>query len=329
MQKKEDNNKILSIIVPVYNVDAYLKECIESLLNQKIKNYEIILIDDGSTDESGAICDQYDRKYEQIRVVHKSNGGLSSARNTGIMHAKGKYIGFVDGDDYVAPGMYESLIRIAENHSAQIVVCEYFNFFDQKEVKNIIEAEERKKDNIHVYNREEAIKEFFIRNISESVCTNIYMADLWKNCKFVEGEINEDTNVVYELLASAKKTVMLKKQFYGYRRRKGSITNSGYSDEFKIVKEHMHWLESDVKEKYPDLLPYMYHFWSVHYFCLLNAIVQDEKFEMYISDYQLYRKKFQKLIRYFVKWEKLHWKEYIIAFILITPINKILIKRKK
>ena len=327
--KQEDNNTILSIIVPVYNVEAYLENCIESLLNQKIDNYEIILIDDGSTDKSGEICDQYDEKYEQIKVIHKTNGGLSSARNTGIMYAEGKYIGFVDGDDYIAPQMYDNLIRIAKKYNAQIATCEYFSFFNPEEVQSTIEVEVRKKDRIHVYTNQEALKEFFIRNIPESVCTNIYLTDLWKNRRFVEGEITEDTTVVYELLASAEKTVMLEKQFYGYRRRTGSITNLGYSDEFKIVREHMSYLESDVKEKYPNLLPYMYHFWSVHYFCLLNAIVRNEKFEMYASDYQLYRKQFKKLIRYFVKWEKLCWKEYIIAFILITPFNKMLIKRKK
>lgn len=327
--KKNQNKLLLSIIVPVYNVELYLENCIESLLAQKLSAYEIILVDDGSTDSSGEICDRYNEKYKQIKVIHKKNGGLSSARNTGIECAQGKYIGFVDSDDYIAPQMYIELISLAEKNSAEIAVCDFFNFHDQADLIKAIDKEKKKKRKIAIYDTEAAVKALFVRNIPESVCTNIFLNIFWGKRRFVEGEINEDTNVLYELLASAEKTVMIKKHFYGYRRRKGSITNRGYSDEFKVVTKHMEYLEKDVRKVHPELLPYMYHFLSVHYFCLLIAISYDDKYGLYASDYQLYRKKLKKLFRYFIRWEKFRWKEYIIAFILIMPHSRRFIKMNK
>lgn len=111
MNNNKRQDTVLSIIVPVYNVEKYLKTCINSLLEQKLDAYEIILVDDGSTDSSGGICDEYAKKHEKIQVIHKKNGGLSSARNTGIENAVGKYIGFVDSDDYIMPEMYKNLIE--------------------------------------------------------------------------------------------------------------------------------------------------------------------------------------------------------------------------
>lgn len=102
---------LISIIVPIYNVELYLEKCIESIINQTYKNLEIILVDDGSTDSCGKICDEYAKKDNRIKVIHKINGGLSDARNKGMEIAKGKYIGFVDGDDYVASDMYETLYK--------------------------------------------------------------------------------------------------------------------------------------------------------------------------------------------------------------------------
>ena len=128
MQTENENKIMLSIIVPVYNVEKYLEDCIESLLNQTYKNYEIILVDDGSTDSSGKICDIVAESSSKIKVIHKENGGLSSARNTGLRVARGRYIGFVDSDDYILPTMYEKLIYSMSRYKAQIASCQYFTF---------------------------------------------------------------------------------------------------------------------------------------------------------------------------------------------------------
>ena len=113
----------ISVIVPVYNVEKYLRKCIESILNQTFREFELILVDDGSTDSSGKICDEYALKDSRIKVIHKENGGASSARNAGLDVAKGEYIGFVDSDDWIEMDMYGELYRLIKENNTDISVC--------------------------------------------------------------------------------------------------------------------------------------------------------------------------------------------------------------
>jgi glycosyltransferase involved in cell wall biosynthesis len=117
---------LISIIVPIYNIAEYASECIQSLINQTYKNIEIILVDDGSTDHSPAICDEFAEQDERIKVIHKRNGGLSDARNAGLDVATGEYIGFVDGDDWVDEDMYETLYHLIYEHQADISICTHY-----------------------------------------------------------------------------------------------------------------------------------------------------------------------------------------------------------
>ena len=119
----EKSNPFISIVVPIYNVEKYLKKCVESILNQTYKNFELILVDDGSPDRCGEICEDLKKKDLRIRVIHKENGGLSSARNAGIDVAKGEYIGFVDSDDYIEPFMYEKLVNAVVKDNCLLSVC--------------------------------------------------------------------------------------------------------------------------------------------------------------------------------------------------------------
>lgn len=174
MNNNKRQDTVLSIIVPVYNVEKYLKTCINSLLEQKLDAYEIILVDDGSTDSSGGICDEYAKKHEKIQVIHKKNDGLSSARNTGIENAVGKYIGFVDSDDYIMPEMYKNLIEVAKMCNAQMVMSRYFCFENQSDLEKISINLKEVKNKIRVYNTEDVLKEFFTRNIPK-VFARIYI----------------------------------------------------------------------------------------------------------------------------------------------------------
>ena len=119
----------ISIIVPVYNVEKYLSQCIESIINQNYKNIEIILVNDGSTDKSGDICDSYSLKDNRIKVIHKKNEGVSIARNTGLKVATGEYIAFVDGDDFVHEYIYTKLINIINNSKYDLVMCRFYRSF--------------------------------------------------------------------------------------------------------------------------------------------------------------------------------------------------------
>lgn len=123
---------VISVIVPIYNVEKYLPRCIESILNQSFKEFELILVDDGSSDNSGKICDIYAEKDERVKVIHKENGGVSSARNVGIKAVNGEYIGFVDPDDYIDREMYKNLYELCENNNCDIGICKLGREVDGK-----------------------------------------------------------------------------------------------------------------------------------------------------------------------------------------------------
>ncbi len=125
-------DKLISIIIPVYNVERYLRECIDSIIAQTYKNLEIILVDDGSSDKSGEICDEYSKKDSRIKVIHKKNGGLSDARNVALDIAKGDYIGFIDSDDYIEKDMFQILYNLAEEYNAEISSISFYKMLENK-----------------------------------------------------------------------------------------------------------------------------------------------------------------------------------------------------
>lgn len=329
MRNKNKNNIMLSIIVPVYNVEKYLEECVQSLLNQTYQDYEIILVDDGSTDSSGKICDMMAEHSSKIRVIHKENGGLSSARNAGLKAARGRYMGFVDSDDYILPTMYEKLIYVMRKYRAQIASCKHFDFCMNSTLKEKNADIKITQDQVKVCNKREIFKLLFTHRISESVWDKLYSADLLKDCHFAEGEINEDTSFVFHLLDKASKTVVIDQELYGYRTRQGSITKSGYSEKFRVVEPHLNEIKCSIVQRYPEMIPYLNHFYSIHYFCLLNSILHLEEPGQYLNDYRIYRKKFKQVFKYFYKWERRSIKESILGFFLISPLSLMYLKRKK
>lgn len=297
----------VSIIVPVYNIESYLPACVESLLAQTLKEIEIILVNDGSTDKSGSLCEAFAKKSSKVKVIHQRNQGLSAARNTGIRNAKGSYIGFVDGDDWVSPKMYERLYNGAVKNQAQLAICRYEEVFECPQEK-VTEGKER------ILTCKEAQKEFFLRKISESVCDKLFAADLWKNIVFPEGEINEDTEIVYQLIQNANKIVDIQRILYYYRKRDGSITRSGYSKKFCVVEKHLQSMERQVKQKNRDLIPYMKYFMGVHYYCLVLSIIKERKNRnIYGEDYIRYRKGFCRCYKEFMKWGTGKTKDRILA----------------
>ncbi|PWM78597.1 MAG: glycosyl transferase family 2 [Phascolarctobacterium sp.] len=253
------DNELLSVIVPVYNVEKYLKKCIESLLNQTYKNLEIILVDDGSTDSSGEICDEYAAMDNRIKVIHKENGGLSSARNAGIDISTGNYIGFVDGDDYIAEDMYEYLYknRVYEG----IVACgisdvnkfsiqKGFCDIDIKSFNNIKALEAYIDLQIQVYNYRKKTK----HNLTSSFCNKLFDRNLWKDIRFPVGYINEDNMIIIKLFMSANSVKSLPEAKYYYVQHLGSITQQKFNkNSFDLIKSRI-VQEEQIKEYYADLL---------------------------------------------------------------------------
>lgn len=219
----------LSIIVPVYNVEKYLKKCVESILCQTFSDYELILVDDGSTDNCPAICDEYARMDCRVRVIHKKNGGLSDARNAGLGIARGIYVGFVDSDDFIHPQMYEALMFLGEKSMADMVQCEFCKFFaDEEAVIKEIEVEEI---SAQLFTGEEIIGDFNDKKqiIHSTVCNKIYQRAIFQNIKFPKGYFYEDSYIHLSTLEKARIIAKTSVALYFYRQRSGSIMHSEYS----------------------------------------------------------------------------------------------------
>ena len=237
-------NDLISIIVPVYNVEKYLNRCIDSIINQTYKNIEIILVDDGSTDDSGKICDEYLIKEPRVKVLHKSNGGLSSARNAGIDICKGRYIGFVDSDDWIESTMYEILYKKMIYFDADIIDCGYW-----KEYVNI--SSKISSDKEIVYCGKNLVEACYLSKVSKpEVWCKLYKRYIFDSVKFPLNKYYEDAFIFIPTLTLIKKIVIIPSCLYHYRQRKSAITKNIFNDkhldvielhenEYQYIKKHM------------------------------------------------------------------------------------------
>ncbi len=220
-------NKLISIIVPIYKVEMYLDECIQSLINQTYKNLEIILVDDGSPDNCPQMCDEWSQKDQRIKVIHKTNGGLSSARNAGIEQAQGDFIGFVDSDDFIDSRMYEYLINGFSDESIGITSCLILQYNNNKikpfENKWHITTE-------RIISYKDFAEQTILTKINFTVWSKLYRSSLIKDVRFRINRLNEDTLFMFDLssVLEAKKLNMKELPYYCYyyRMRDGSICNN-------------------------------------------------------------------------------------------------------
>lgn len=240
---------MISIIIPIYNVEKYLERCMISITNQTYKNLEILLIDDGSTDLSYDICDFWKKKDHRIVVIHKNNGGLSDARNVGINNAHGEYISFIDSDDYVSVDMYQILLDTMERNNADIVICGKKEISDNKCISH---SKPLKKSEI-IYDNANAIGELLSGYyIDESAYGKLYKKEIFTE-RFPVGEINEDIVTIPKVFDNAKRIVLIDKQLYHYCRRENSITtNRNYAKKL-IVRQHIKDVSKAILEEHPNL----------------------------------------------------------------------------
>lgn len=215
----------VSIIVPVYDVEEYLVECIESILAQTWKHFEIILVDDGSTDSSGKMCDEYAEKYNCIFVIHKKNGGLSSARNAGIDVARGNYLAFIDSDDVVHPDYLRELVKIVEKENADLVACDFC-------VGTLCQWNVTPEIRYDIRCNKDALRKMNDNDVVVTVAWNkLYQAKFFKQygLRYPEGKIHEDMFLTPQVLCHTEKMVITNQKLYFYRQRKNSIMNSSFS----------------------------------------------------------------------------------------------------
>lgn len=221
----KSSDPLVSIIVPVYNIAQYLERCVNSIIHQSYKNIEIILVDDGSTDNSGQICDSFKEKDNRVRVIHKINGGLSSARNAGLDIIKGEYIGFVDGDDFIDTYMYEELVKAILDNDADIVQTGFKHTDENGNIKDERIFKEATYDNLD----EMFYQRFEEKNIHVGVWTKLYKSEIFRNVRFFEGYVFEDYAVMPGLLNECKKFVVISGAFYNYCSNPQSISKSNVS----------------------------------------------------------------------------------------------------
>lgn len=236
-----DDRPLVSIIIPVYNVEEYLRECIDSILNQSYYNLEIIMVDDGSTDDSGNICDAYAKKDSRIHVVHQENGGPSKARNSGLFIKNGQYVMFVDGDDFIYPDCIECLVNCIEETDADIVIGGHvkvkasFEMTDYKE-----QSGHRKQFYLRKHMKENAGEpkvidgyqtkiDMLSGHLNMYVHGKLYRADIMQQVDFVENRIFEDVLFLWDMLKKVKRVAILPNILYAYRQRPNSIVNGKYS----------------------------------------------------------------------------------------------------
>jgi len=216
----------ISIIVPVYNVEKYIHRCIDSILHQTFKDFELILVDDGSLDNSGKICDEYAKEDDRIKVIHKENGGLSDARNVGLDIAQGEYIAFVDSDDWIEKDMYSILYENIRKYNADISICKMRKIFDSTVDNNITT------NNCIILNNEEAFDCLFNNKYYAShACDKLYKKSLFDGIRYPVGKLYEDMFTTYRLFEKANKVVFSDYIGYNYFQRKDGIVNSKFRPE--------------------------------------------------------------------------------------------------
>lgn len=213
--------ELISVIVPVYNVESYVAECIESIQNQTYMNLEIILVNDGSTDASGDICDQYAAYDERIQVIHKENAGVSAARNTGIESANGDYIGFVDSDDYIAPTMYEDMLKLMAEHDLDIIECTAFRNNGDTNIEGCNDG------SLEIFNRDEALK-MAMYDCFVAVWSQLYKRRVISDVRFPVGRKFEDSAVSYLFIANTKRVGHINRCLYYYRLNPNSTTQTSF-----------------------------------------------------------------------------------------------------
>lgn len=273
-------NYLISIIVPIYNVDKYLEECIESLKNQTYKNLEIILINDGSADNSEQICREEAKQDNRIVFINKKNGGAASAKNKGLKVAKGDYITFVDSDDFIEPDMIEYMVNTIKKYNSDIIQCSFINLYKNTEKfkqDKIVEQRISSKDFL----------ELFLTKWDSSLFWNkLFKRDVIENVFFKEGRCIDDEFFTYKCVINSKSIVTSNKIVYNYRMRKSGVMKSESSQK-QILKDRVDYLYERydlVRTLYKDLYKDFLEHLLTYYLIISKDYYVDEKLLDYMKD---------------------------------------------
>ena len=273
----------ISVIVPVYKVEAYLDECVESILHQTHSNLEVILVDDGSPDKSPQMCEKWAVIDPRVIVVHKQNGGLSSARNAGLDICSGDYIAFVDSDDWIKPEMFQIMLNAAERESADICACSIIRCFPKREA--IWGAKE-----YTVGNTEKMLDMLYSdEGFPVSAWNKLYKRKMWEGFRFPEGKLCEDAFTTYLLLDRAERIVQITDALYCYRIRPESIMTTSFTHQKMDEEEAWRKNYEFVQKKYPQLFRKAYSYYLQSVSILLHRIKKEQR-EQFRAEYDYLRR---------------------------------------
>lgn len=307
----------ISIIVPVHNVELYLDSCVESILSQSFSDIEVILVDDGSIDRSGEICDRFAKKDKRVKVIHKKYGGVSSARNAGINSAQGQFIGFVDGDDRIDERMYEILYKLCIDTNSDISICKLGREIDGKLINmNLEDHFTREMKN------EDALMELFKGELFRfSLCNKLFKRSCFYNIQFPEGRIHEDLATTYKLFANANKATFTNYIGYIYIKRQNSILTSRFNekrlDAFIAWDEILTFMQKNYYQLYKGVI-FCFVYWSVdNVYYIINQVQSRGDRNKYIDSIRAF------LTKYFsdiIKDDVLSFKyKYIVTLLRYNP----------
>lgn len=282
-----NESDLISVIVPVYNMEQYLERCVNSITGQSYKNLEIILVDDGSSDKSAQMCDQYAWQDARIKVIHKANGGLSDARNAGLLIAQGAYIGYVDSDDWIEPQMYEKLYKACKRYEAQVAVCRYARVYQDETYRD-----GQKK--VTVFDREGILKAYLADSeeyiIYNSVWSKLFAREVVEEDTFPVGRNSEDIMYTTRAFCRVKKAVYIDECLYNYvLDREGSIMNVNRTDrmlrdEIPFWQAHVAYIRQNVSDHMGDMAAYYFYRRLLFYYTDLECNKATRKAAKRISE---------------------------------------------
>ena len=307
---------LLSVIIPVYNVEEYLAKCVDSILNQTYRNLEVILVNDGSTDGSGAICDTYLPKDARVKVIHKENGGLSSARNAGMDAAKGEYISFIDSDDWIEADSYEHLLGLMEKYQVKLVCGGNWDVDGATGEKTLGICPQKEE---YVTGEEFVGKMFLWDGCDSSVCDKVFHRSLLENFRFPEGQVSEDVAITYKIVLGAERAVLSAYPFYNYYHRVGSISRAvEITDKFFHFSRHTANIYNDILEHHPSVEPQARYLRvkSLSHILLNLEQAEEEVRTKFAEEYRFARKELKKHTVFILKTPYFGKKEKITDLLL-------------
>ncbi len=311
----------ISVIVPVYKVETYLPKCVDSLLAQTYEDLEIILVDDGSPDGCGAICDEYAAKDPRVKVIHKENGGLSSARNAGMDIARGEYIAFVDSDDWIEPDTYAYLLDLAKKYNVRLACAGRYDVEEKTGKKSLGLCPPREEK----ISSEELVRRIFLwDNVDSAAWDKLYHRSLLEDIRYPLGVICEDVPTTYRIALKTDFAAMGSRPVYNYLHRSGSITKSGVSEKTFHLTAHTAAVYGDICQNHPaleDAARYL-RVRTLSHLLLVLETKGEKSWEKYPAQYAQAKQELKKHLGFLAASPLFSGKEKLTAVLLVTGVYR-------